>query len=117
MNDTSLFSFMDILITGCGVYLLYCWYMLKFKNEVKKGVLLPDKSTSKCRDLEGYKKVMGGRLLAFAVTALAAGCVGLYSDYVKQVNNYLYLALTAIFLAVLIWFTRSAKKAEKEFFS
>ena len=60
---------------------------------------------------------MGSKLLAFAVTALAAGCVGLYSDYVKPVNTYLYLGLTAIFLIVLIWFTRCAKKAEKEFFS
>ena len=52
----------------------------------------------------------------FALSALAAGGLGLFSDYVRPVNTYVYLGLTAVFLVVLIWFTRSAKKAEKEFF-
>ena len=53
MDNNSLFSFMDILIAGCGIYLMYCWYLLQFKGEVKKGVLLPDKSTAHCKDLDG----------------------------------------------------------------
>ena len=116
MDNNSLFSFMDILIAGCGIYLMYCWYLLQFKGEVKKGVLLPDKSTAHCKDLDGYKKAIGGKLFVFALSALAAGGLGLFSDYVRPVNTYVYLGLTAVFLVVLIWFTRSAKKAEKEFF-
>lgn len=117
MTDQSMFSLMDILITGCGLYLFYCWYLLKFRGEIKKGVLLPDRSTETCRDLEGYRKAIGGKLLAFAAVSLLAGLMGLYSDYVKPINTYLYLSLMAVFLAVLIWFTRAAKKAEKEYFA
>lgn len=116
MTDSSLFSFLDILIAASGFYLLYCWYLLMFKGEVKEGVLLPGKSNGRCRDIEGYRKAIGGKLLGLAITALAAGGLGLYSDYVRPVNTYLYLALTLVFLVVLILFVRAAKKAEKEFF-
>lgn len=117
MQDSNMFAFLDIMIVGCGIYLVYCWYLLMFKNEVKQGVLLPNKSTAPCRDMEGYKKTIGKKLLLFAITALAAGGLGLYSDYVKPVNSYLYMGLTLVFLLVLIFFIRSAKKAEKEYFS
>ena len=66
--------------------------------------------------MDGYKKAIGRKLFVFALSALAAGGLGLFSDYVRPVNTYVYLGLTAVFLVVLIWFTRSAKKAEKEFF-
>ena len=32
MDNNSLFSFMDILIAGCGIYLMYCWDLLQFKG-------------------------------------------------------------------------------------
>ncbi len=116
MTDNNMFSLLDILITGSGLYLLYCWYLLMFKGEVREGVLLPNKSNGKCRDIEGYRKAIGKKLLVLSLTALAAGGLGLYSDYVKPINTYLYLALTLLFLIVLILFVRTAKKAEKEFF-
>ena len=91
----------------------------QFKNVVKAGVLLPSQKQAnpKCKDIEGYKKAMSGKLLAFAISALIAGGVGLYSDYVKPINTYVYLALTAIFLVILILYARAAKQAEKEFFT
>ena len=60
------------------------------------------------KDIEGYKKAMSWKLLAFAISALLAGGVGLYSDYVKPINTYVYLALTAIFLVILILYARAA---------
>jgi len=108
---------MDILITACGTYLVYCWYLLMFKNEIKQGVLLPSKSTGKCTDIEGYKKEMGPKLLIFAIVSLIAGIIGLISDYVMPINTYLYLAFTVVFIIVLIWFTREARKAEREYFN
>ena len=29
----SMFSLMDLVIAACGVYILYVWYLLKFKGD------------------------------------------------------------------------------------
>ncbi len=117
MSTNEMFSFMDILILGCGGYLFYAWYLLKFRGEVKKGILIPSGNSSKCKDLPAYQKFMSPRLLIFALSAVFAGGLGLYSDYVKPLNNYVYLGFTGIFLVVLVWFTSEARKGERNYFS
>lgn len=107
---------MDILILGAGAYLLYAWYLLMYQGKVKEGVLVPTGSGKKCRDIAGYQKFIGTKLLVFALTAIVCGVIGLVNDYVAQLNSLLYLGMTAIFFVVLIWFTTQAKKGEKEFF-
>lgn len=58
MSDNFIFGFMDTLVTAARIYLVYVWYLLKFKNIVKSGVLLPSQKqvNVKCKDIEGYKK-------------------------------------------------------------
>ena len=108
---------MDILIVGSGIYLLYCWYLLVFRDTVNEGILIPPNSMKKCRDMEGYKKFMGIRLMIFALSAVLSGAVGLYSDYVRPLSSMQYLLVTGIFFAVLIWFTTQIKRGEREYFS
>ena len=69
MGTGQVFSLVDILIVGSGIYLLYCWYLLVFRDTVKEGILIPPNSMKKCRDMEGYKKFMGIRLMIFALSA------------------------------------------------
>ena len=116
MDTNQMFGIMDFIMVGAGGYLLYAWYLLKFKNQIKEGVLIQSGSAKRCKDIEGYKKYIAPKLLLFALCALGSGALGLYSDYVKPVNNYLYLGLTAIFFVVLILFVRYIKKAQEMFF-
>ena len=116
MDTNTMFSLMDIIILGCGAYILYAWYMLMYRNEIKEGVLVPAGYGNKCRDLDAYKAVISGKLLIFALTAIGAGAISLYSDYVARIPAAIYLGLTGLFLLVLIWFTVQAKKAQKQFF-
>ena len=117
MGTGQVFSLVDILIVGSGIYLLYCWYLLVFRDTVKEGILIPPNSMKKCRDMEGYKKFMGIRLMIFALSAVLSGAVGLYSDYVKPMNSMQYLIITGIFFMILIWFTTQIKRGEREYFS
>ena len=117
MGTGQVFSLVDILIVGSGIYLLYCWYLLVFRDTVKEGILIPPNSMKKCRDMEGYKKFMGIRLMIFALSAVLSGAVGLYSDYVKPMHSMQYLMITGIFFMILIWFTTQIKRGEREYFS
>ena len=40
MGTGQVFSLVDILIVGSGIYLLYCWYLLVFRDTVKEGILI-----------------------------------------------------------------------------
>jgi hypothetical protein len=117
MDTGQIFSLVDILIVGSGIYLLYCWYLLVFENTVREGILIPSNTMKKCRDLDGYKRFMGIRLLIFAISAVLSGGLGLYSDYVKPMTSRQYLITTGIFFVILIWFAAQIKRGEREFFS
>ena len=116
MNTNQVFAIMDFIMVGAGAYLMFTWAMLMFKNVIREGVLIPAGLGKKCKDIEGYKKYVGPKLLIFALCALASGGLGLYSDYIKPVNSILYLSLTAVFFVVLIIFVRYIKKAQEMFF-
>ncbi len=116
MNTNSIFGIMDFLIIGAGIYILYSWYLLMYKGEIKEGVLVSQGWAKKCKDLDGYRKFIGTKLLALAVVAFLSGGVCLYSDYVKPVPSSIYLGVTALFFIVLIWFITQTKKAQTQFF-
>lgn len=116
MDTNQMFAIMDFIMVGAGAYLLYAWFLLQFKNEIREGVLVQQGMASRCKDIEGFKKYVGPKLLVFALCALASGGLGLYSDYVKPVNNYLYLGLTVVFFVILLIFVRYIKKAQEMFF-
>ena len=111
-----MFAIMDFIMVGAGCYLLFAWYLLQFKNEIREGVLVQPGMAKKCKDLEGYKRYIAPKLLIFAFCAVASGALGLYSDYVRPVNSILYLSLTGVFFLVLVLFVWFTKKAQEMFF-
>ena len=116
MNTNQMFAIMDFIMVGAGLYLLFAWYLLQFKNEIREGVLVQTGMAKKCKDIEGYKKYIAPKLLIFALCAIASGALGLYSDFVHPVISILYVGLTAVFFAVLVLFVRYIKKAQDMFF-
>jgi len=117
MNTNSMFSFLDVIVIGAGIYILYGWYVLVKNNEIKQGLIV-SKATdpSKCKDIEGFKKYIGPRLLIFALCAILSGGFGLLQTYVVSMPGVVYWVFYFLFLAVVIWFGVAAKKAEKRFF-
>lgn len=107
---------MDLIVLGCGFYLLYAWFLLMYKNEIKQGVLLPqNQDPKKCKDMEGYKKYIGPKALACGVTAIISGGIGLYQDFVGPVSTILYEVFFVLFIVVIVWFIVGLKKGEKRF--
>ena len=110
-------GFLDIIVVGAGAYLLYGYYLLMFRGEIKEGLVVSKATNAKkCKDKEGFKAYMGPRLLALGIAAIISGGLGLYQNYVQPVPPALYWAFYALFFAVLIWFGVSSRKAEKMFF-
>lgn len=107
----SMFVLMDVLVAGCGIYILYAYILLTKKGEVKETLLLPaDIKMSQCKDKEGYMAYIAPRLLAFGICALLCGGIGVVNDYTKFIGRA-YIAITAVFLVLLIWFALSLKKS------
>ena len=111
-----MWNLMDILFLGAGLYVIFAWYQMKTKGEIKEDLLLgKDVQLRKCKDLEGYKAYIGPKMLLFGIGTALYGGVGLINTYVLTLPNAVYLAVMAIFFVVLIWFAVCAKKGVKMF--
>lgn len=111
----SMNSFMDIIIFGSGVYILYVYYMLKFKKEIKETLLLPkDLPVNKCKDKEGYIAYMSPKVLILGIITLICACFGISESQFHLLGNW-YIAVLAVLLAAVIWFIIVSKKATKKY--
>lgn len=117
MDTNSMFSFFDILIIFCGGYVLFAWYQLQYKDQVREGLLVTKGTeTKKCRDLPAYKKYMGWRTLLMGCACLLSGIVGLMQDFGMAVPMVLYWSLYIFFFVIVVWYAMCAKKAQKQYF-
>ena len=114
--DNSIWSVLDVIFVGAGIYDLYAWVMMKTKGEIITSILMSkDVELRKCKDLEGYKAYIAPRMLVFGIAAILYGAVGLVNTYVTPLPGAVYGAVMALFLAVLIWYAIATRKGVQKF--
>lgn len=111
----SAYSLMDIIIVLSGIYILYNFYLLKFKGEIKESLLLPkDIPVKKCKDKAGYIAEMSPKVLVLGIVITICGLLGVAETQMQLLGNW-YLLVMAVFLAVIIWFVVASRKALKKY--
>ena len=114
--DSSVFGILDVIFVGAGIYVLYAWFLMKTKGEIKTSILMSkDVELRKCKDLEGYKAYIAPRMLVFGIAAILYGAAGLVNTYVTPLPGAVYGAVMALFLAVLIWYAMATRKGVQKF--
>ncbi len=117
LDSNSVMGLMDFVLVGAGLYMLYGYYLLMAKDEIKEGILISRMSDAKkCKDIKGFKKEMGPKVLIFALAAIASGAIGLIQDYVTKLPTQVYLVCYFAFFAAIVWFAMAAKRIEKKYF-
>ena len=112
MDNTSIF---DLLIAGCGLYLVYTAVVMKTKGKIIKGVLVSKEvDVEKIRDKEGFIRYMFGKVLLAGILAAAVGVTNLINFYVKG-PAWISMAVVAGYFAVLMVFAVSSVKARKKY--
>ena len=112
----SSFGIIDIIVMCVGVYGFYSWYMLIYKHEIKKTLLIGGSLTpEQCLDVEGFADFMGKKLLVLSADLLIFGGLSAYNSYVAEVGAILWIGM-AIFLAIIVWYCIYLRKAEELFF-
>ncbi len=111
----SMFSLMDLVIAVCGVYILYVWYLMKFKGEIKENILLPkDVKVNRCKDKAAYIAEMAPKVLAYGCIVVVCGIIGIAEDLFHFFGNA-YLIMLAAFLLATVLFVMQARKALKKY--
>ncbi len=111
----SMFSLMDLIILGSGAYVLYCYYLLKFKGEIKEGLLLPKgTNVKKCTDKAAYTKEVENKVLLYGIAVLICGGFGVLETQTGLLGKW-YLVVIAVFLAVTFWFALVVKKSGEKY--
>lgn len=110
-----MFSFLDLIILISGIYVLYAFYLLKFKGEIKESLLLPKGLSAKnCKDKAAYIAEVSPKLLLFGIAITICGALGIAEDQWQFLGNY-YLIVMAVFLAIIVWFGIVISKAAKKY--
>lgn len=114
METNSMFTLMDILIAGSGLYVIYQYIVMVTKKELQENMILPkDLEIKKCRDQEAFIHYMGVKQLIFGIVTTICGVLGLIQDYTGKLGVSVYMAAVCVFIAVIVWFTVCLKKAIK----
>ena len=100
MND--MFGILDLIVLFAAFYIMMQWYQLKFKGEIKTGLLLNNEvNVEKCMDKEGYRKEAAPLLLLLGSAAFADALVGIINSNVTML--------------VLVWFGFQSKKLYQKY--
>ena len=111
----SMFSLMDLIILGSGAYIIYCYYLLKFKGEIKEGLLLPKgTNVKKCTDKAAYIKEVENKILLYGVAVLICGGFGVLETQTGLLGKW-FLVVIAVFLVVTVWFAMVVKKSGEKY--
>ena len=114
MGSSSVYILMDLLIAGCGVYVIYNYIAMYVSKSIKPSVLFPkDLNVSKCRDVQGFIQYIGIKQVAFGLASLVSGGLGLYQDYTGTASASAYLITVAVFFVFAAWYSVAMKKAVK----
>lgn len=111
----SMYLLMDVLVLGAGLYILYAYFLMMKKGEIKENILMSKEiNMSQCKDKEGYIKYVAPKLLIFGIGAVICGLLGFINDYTQALGGW-YMVVTVLFLVLIIWFAMSTRKAIKIF--
>lgn len=117
METGVMFGIMDLVVTGCGIYGIYSWYMLVKKLVIKKAFLIGGTNQpDDCRDIQGFADFMGTKLMILSIAMIVFGAVSAVNDYIQSVGIIIWI-LMAIFLIAIIWYCVQLRKADEMFFS
>ena len=112
----NVWSIMELLFAGAGLYAIYAYYLLKTKGEITTSILMSkDVDIRKCKDIEGYKAFVAPKILIFGIAALLYGILGLVNSYVSPIPGALYASAMVLFFAVLVWFAFQTRKGVQMF--
>ena len=117
METGVMYGIMDLVVTGCGIYGIYSWYMLVKKLVIKKAFLIGGTNQpDDCRDIQGFADFMGTKLMILSIAMIVFGAVSAVNDYIQSVGIIIWI-LMAIFLIAIIWYCVQLRKADEMFFS
>lgn len=116
MDVYASFGFIDLIVIACGLYGVYSWYLLVYKHEIKKTLLIGGNTNPQdCKDIEGFAAFMGTKLLILSAVMIIFGGISAYSSYVEFLGTIVWVGM-AIFLVIIIWYCVQLRKAEQKFF-
>ena len=110
---TSIFGLVSL---GCGLYCLYGVYLLRFKGEINRQIMLPkDINIKTCKDIEGYCKETQIPLFILGVVVTLYAIVDLYNTTVGGID-ILFMIMFVLAAITLIYYVIKIRSCNKKYF-
>ena len=116
MGTNSFFPLIDIVILGCGLYILYLYVDMIRSRKLKPSMFFPKGlDLKKCKDVEGFIRHTSKMQLGLGIVTSLCGAVGLFQDYTQMIGPMAYLVLIGIFVVFLLRYSIFMRKAVEKF--
>ncbi len=106
----------DFVIIGCGVYIIGQYMTMVRKHEVGQSMLPKNVPASRCKDIDGYIKKVGPRMIGCGVALVLCGFLDLMQDILMIENLVFSIAVMVVFLVVIFWYGFGLRKAVEDYF-
>lgn len=106
------FSWFDILIVLCGVYIIYTTVIMKNSGKINPSVLLGKSITEDMiKDKPGFINFMFPRAMGLGVVTIVCGVLDIFFGSSQVIG----LTIIVVFLIVLILYCVQINQARKKF--
>lgn len=101
---------MDVIIFGCGIYMVYSAVMMKQTGQLSSWLRGP----GAVRDEAGYTVFITGRTMVLGFAAIVFAAVQFVHNYVTAIPEILS-AVLLLFFTVCLWFFANMARAKQKF--
>lgn len=110
------FNLFDLIITGCGIYVVYTTIKTKVTGEVASGLMIgKNVDIKKAKDIKGFISYMYGKTLFIGILTVICGLLGLLNTYMLDNLVLLELIVCCVYFVLLIIYCIISVKAQKKY--
>ena len=111
----STLNFFDIIVFGCGLYMVINGIQMKVSGKINTGLVLArNTSPDNIKDKEGFIAFMWSKLVVIGAVCALSGVVNIWLSRVEEAG-IAELIINALFFVILIIYGVVVTKAQKKF--
>ncbi len=116
MDMGSMNTFMDVIVLGCGIYIIWMVYLAKYKGDIKQSLIWrrttpPDR----CRDKAGFAAYLFPRFTLLGILLILSAVLSMVNHSVNFFPQF-EIVTFVVTIVVIVLYCVFDSKATKDFY-
>ena len=116
MDMGSMNTFMDVIVLGCGIYLVWMVYLAKYKGDIRQSLIWRRTTPpERCRDKAGFVAYLFPRFTLLGVLLILASILSMVNNSLEFFSEFEIVTFAVTILVIVLYCVFDAK-ATKDFY-